>query len=310
MLTCFRADIKGAFETLEPPKIPFTWAYEPIWTSVPKGILYERAQWVRCLFPRDQRFLAVRETFIEISYMAYVTETATRTQTMQQIELPQLVFSHFYLVHCLLTRPDMLTNPQEFLERTSMEGSDVSCSTGDQSTYGTSDIDSFGEALRIAGLLFFKLVKGGSRESWDQHVSHLWLLNGHLRRILAQLKAYRQKLAVSESLLHPHRPDAYASEVEMLRSARGLLVWIALIGEAFSAVSDAEAWQWPPLYAHDCTVYREFLAELLVYDGEDISVDLLSEHELDFCRIFHLGIMRNFVWDVRAEVTRVLRGKP
>lgn len=249
------------------------------------------------------------ETFIKISYMAYVTETATRTQTMQQIELPRLVLSHFYLVHCLLTRPDMLTNPQEFLERTSMEGSNVSCSTGDQSTHGTSDIDSFEEALRIAGLLFFKLVKGGSRESWDQHVSHLWLLNGHLRRILEQLKASRQTQAGSGSLLHPHPMAAYASEVEMLRFARGLLVWIALIGEAFSAASDTEAWQWPPLYAHDRTVYREFLAELLEYDGEDISANLLADHELDFCCIFHLGIMRNFVWDVRAEVTRVLRGR-
>ena len=310
ILTCCRADIKGAFEALEQPKIPFTWAYEPIWASVPQDILDELAQRVRCLFPQDRRFLAVRDTFVEIAYMAHVTGTATRTQTMQQVELSRLIFSHFYLVQCLLTCSGLLTSPQEFLRKTCRERPAVPCSADDQEVDVSFDINSFEEALRIAGLLFFKLVKGGSREKWDQHVSHLWLLNSHLRRIVAQSKAYRQKLASRESILSPGSLAADASEVDMLRSARGLLIWVVLIGEAFSAASEAEAWQWPSPYTHDHTVYRDVLAELLECDGSDTSVDVLPERELDFCHIFHLGIMKNFVWNVRAEVRRVLQGKP
>ncbi|KAH7029076.1 uncharacterized protein B0I36DRAFT_128139 [Microdochium trichocladiopsis] len=303
-----KADIKGAFERIEQPRFSFSWAYEPIWSSLSSETRDHCANRVRAVFSQSSIDSTVRETFVEIAYMAHVTETASKTGTMQRIELPRLTESHFYLINRLLTSPRMLTPSEAFIHLRSTDMTQDHFVVDSKRFFVLSISDSVEEALRISGLLFFKMVKGGARERWDQHVNHLWLLNGHLRRISVWLHGYNRGSPSSSkdiSCMHIHD----STEYHPVLSARGLLIWASLIGEAAAAASEREVWIWPRPYAADPGIYREILAELLG-SASDVSDASLPEEDLEFCRIFHLGILQNFFWDVRAEISRVLHGKP
>ncbi|KXJ90291.1 hypothetical protein Micbo1qcDRAFT_74677 [Microdochium bolleyi] len=305
-----KASVKGAFERLEQPKLPFIWPSGPIWSTLPTSAREDLATKVRALLQEYDVPGAVVETFVEIAYMAHVTGEASKTGSMQHLELPRLTESHFYLVHRLLTSPQLLTKPDDLLRGlgTVHPHQNDAAEAASRGPNGT--INPFEEALRISALLFFKLVKGGSRESWDQHVSHLWLLNTHFRQILARLQARDGDLAWNgEDMPSPFSTSRESMGRSSSYRARGPLVWMCLIGEAFAATSEMEKWKWPATFTPDPTIYSALLAELLgpAKDGGEF---LLSDKDLEFCGIFHLGIMQGFFWDVRAEVARVLQRLP
>lgn len=265
---------------------------------------------MRALFQRCDISDTVTETFVEIAYMAHVAGEASQSGNMKYLELPQLTESHFYLVYRLLTAPKLLTRP-EALPSSFQAPHQHPLPAGEVAHDGPDcSFNSFEEALRLSALLFFKLVKGGSREKWDQHVTHLWLLNTHLRRILIRLQGHDQLFPSTmkdTSLLST--TGGHDTDLSSLLKATGPLIWMSLIGEAIAAASKNEKWKWPPDLAPDPNVYSELLAEVL--GSEDDASDLvLPEKDLEFCRIFHLGIMQGFYWDVREEVTRVLRRIP
>lgn len=265
---------------------------------------------MRALFQWYDASDAVTDTFVEIAYMAHVAEEASQSANMKYLELPQLTESHFYLVYRLLTAPRLLTRPENLPSR--LHASHQHPLHASEAAHDGPDcrFNSFDEALRLSALLFFKLVKGGSRERWDQHVTHLWLLNTHLRRILIRLQGHSQSFfSTMKDTSMPSTTDEHDTDHYSLLRARGPLIWMSLIGEAIAAASENERWTWPSDFAPDPDVYSELLAEVLgsVDDASDL---VLPEKDLEFCHIFHLGIMQGFFWDVRGEVTRVLRGLP
>lgn len=286
-----RSDIKGAFEGLQPPTFDFAWTYEPLWMTLPPDVLTSTAARVQhhlsSAYGIDN---AVTDTFVSMHHMSLLTRLATSNGAMRDLNSLRLIESHFYLIDRLIISPELIQKPESVSRRLDSYDTPGRTSSGPRDETLTCS-ESVEQALRLAGLFYIKVAKGGSREVWDELVDHLWLLNLHSRNILNGLQ---------RSMM-----DDVHNDRERLLKLKGPLIWICAIGQRAVNASELEGWNWRTR-TPDTTVYRELLQEIIGFDTADI--DTLPEEDLEFGYMYDIGIMNKFRWDLRADLREILAG--
>lgn len=136
-------------------------------------------------------------------------------------------------------------------------------------------------ALRIAGLFYLRLIKGGPSESLRGPVHMLRTLLQHLDRI-ADLP-----IRVCSSTVHGY--------------SRSALIWACLVADLMLWASINEGWKF---HEHKWGSYvcRDFLLRIL--GGDDIK--MVTDRDLALCRILDLGNFRTGTRDPRTYIQRIL----
>ena len=136
-------------------------------------------------------------------------------------------------------------------------------------------------ALRIAGLFYLRLVKGGPSESLHGSVHMLRTLLQHLDRI-ADLPT-----PASSHAIHDY--------------SRSALIWICLVADLMLWASINEGWKfhehkWGSYVCHDFLVWA--------LGGDDVK--RVTDYDLALCRILDLGNFRTGTRDPRTYIQRIL----
>ncbi|RFN48060.1 hypothetical protein FIE12Z_7783 [Fusarium flagelliforme] len=136
-------------------------------------------------------------------------------------------------------------------------------------------------SLRIAGLFYLRLVKGGTSESLHGPVHMLRTLLQHLDRV-AHLPAQ-----TSSSTVHGY--------------SRSALIWTCLVADLMLWASINEGWKfhehkWGSYACHDFLLWG--------LGGDDIK--MITDRDLALCRILDLGNFRTGTRDPRTYIQRIL----
>lgn len=303
-----RADLLASSETFAKPVFPF------VRLQTPFSLILSPEERAGTQYTVYQALLGAGISVCTIESLGYLANFInaidlgmSRPGYIEQDPVA-LIEDYYFIEHEFLSYPGPIQTRQLNSYPSSIRETSVNPSEDGSVDSTTFSIDSetpvdlftsLEAAVRITALLYLKMLNPPAPDSISGFTNVLELLTFHMRNILVWLQTSPASLTIDPLLINDN------VHMRLTREAmRPVLIWICLAADHMARIHSLTGCRLEGQVPEWFLVHRQLLAEVVGASPHD--VNLVTQGDLEMCRLFDFGTLLGQPWDECAKMKQIL----